>query len=214
MNAIYESELYHHGIKGMKWGVRRYQNKDGTLTAEGRKHFENYNTEKKLHDNVSKEAVKVWKKNPSLWKEYKYAGNVRYAAESDDFGRTLKQMSIKGSSYYNARKKYIEHKTINAQSIKEGEKIVKKIVNKRERQVEKDWKKGKGWDSNLGLYEPNPKYSKIVKKMKSKPTTMTITNPDGTKVVYKTSNKNGFSKEHQDRAKKAQKIYGSKVSYS
>lgn len=29
-------ELYHHGIKGMKWGVRRYQNKDGSLTEEGK----------------------------------------------------------------------------------------------------------------------------------------------------------------------------------
>lgn len=30
------NELVHHGILGMKWGVRRYQNKDGTLTAAGK----------------------------------------------------------------------------------------------------------------------------------------------------------------------------------
>ena len=33
------TELYHHGIKGQRWGIRRYQNKDGTLTAEGRQHY-------------------------------------------------------------------------------------------------------------------------------------------------------------------------------
>lgn len=31
------NELYHWGIKGMKWGIRRYQNKDGTLTSAGKK---------------------------------------------------------------------------------------------------------------------------------------------------------------------------------
>lgn len=34
MNA---NEFYHHGIKGMKWGVRRFQNKDGSLTDAGKK---------------------------------------------------------------------------------------------------------------------------------------------------------------------------------
>ena len=32
-------ELYHWGIKGMKWGVRRYRNEDGTLTDAGKKRY-------------------------------------------------------------------------------------------------------------------------------------------------------------------------------
>ena len=32
-----ENELYHHGVKGQKWGIRRYQNKDGSLTYAGKK---------------------------------------------------------------------------------------------------------------------------------------------------------------------------------
>ena len=34
-------ELYHHGIKGQKWGVRRFQNKDGSLTPAGEKRYDN-----------------------------------------------------------------------------------------------------------------------------------------------------------------------------
>lgn len=32
----YSKELYHHGIKGQKWGIRNYQNKDGSYTTKGR----------------------------------------------------------------------------------------------------------------------------------------------------------------------------------
>lgn len=35
----YSDELYHHGIKGQKWGVRRYQNEDGSYTPAGKKRY-------------------------------------------------------------------------------------------------------------------------------------------------------------------------------
>jgi len=48
MNYIYTPELYHHGILGQKWGVRRYQNSDGSLTDEGRIRYGRGNGSKKF----------------------------------------------------------------------------------------------------------------------------------------------------------------------
>lgn len=48
-------ELYHHGVIGMKWGIRRYQNKDGSLTRAGKKRYsEDYNETR----NIKRKGIK------------------------------------------------------------------------------------------------------------------------------------------------------------
>lgn len=48
-----EAYLEHHGIKGMKWGVRRYQNADGSLTDKGRLRYTDSATRKQLSSNLA-----------------------------------------------------------------------------------------------------------------------------------------------------------------
>lgn len=52
-----EDHLEHHGILGMKWGVRRYQNKDGSLTAAGRQRY--LNDDGSYNDTAKKEIPRM-----------------------------------------------------------------------------------------------------------------------------------------------------------
>lgn len=46
-NYTYPDYICHHGIKGQKWGVRRYQNEDGSLTSAGRRRLRKDNRERR-----------------------------------------------------------------------------------------------------------------------------------------------------------------------
>ncbi len=53
-----ENKLQHHGIQGMRWGIRRYQNKDGTLTQAGKKRHENRSDNVESHEDFMKAHTK------------------------------------------------------------------------------------------------------------------------------------------------------------
>lgn len=59
------NEIYHHGIKGQKWGIRRFQNKDGSLTAKGGKRYNgsDYKPRKSIGERISEHRTAVKRKN-------------------------------------------------------------------------------------------------------------------------------------------------------
>ena len=58
-----ENELYHHGVKGQRWGVRRYQNSDGSLTDAGKKRVAKLNAKINKADKKAIESFNSSKKH-------------------------------------------------------------------------------------------------------------------------------------------------------
>lgn len=67
-NMTMDDMLEHHGVRGMKWGIRRYQNKDGSLTAAGKRRLAKIQGKRAElegeEERLTKQPVKAKTKNP------------------------------------------------------------------------------------------------------------------------------------------------------
>ena len=85
---VSNNELYHHGIKGMKWGFRRFQNEDGSLKADGRKRYANDGEKSFNKNNETSSDVKphrkslIQKRREKLIEQYIQKGYGPKAAET------------------------------------------------------------------------------------------------------------------------------------
>lgn len=100
---LYYRELYHHGIKGQKWGVRRYQNPDGSLTSEGEEHYGLKNTDVKKYNDIVQKYKQQYDEGPrdELLKNHKSEMNkfIKDLNEDDVLKRNNLQFEISKGSY-------------------------------------------------------------------------------------------------------------------
>lgn len=114
-NSCY-NELYHHGILGQKWGVRRYQNADGSLTMAGKRRYNQelakVRAEEKVLKNREATAAKLKKleDRKQAVEDKKRELDGEKTKKSDDDGTTTESNSTtkKHSSLFTKEKKISE----------------------------------------------------------------------------------------------------------
>lgn len=159
MQRYDHDELRHHGTKGMKWGVRRYQNKDGSLTAAGRVRYGASKLGEKVSGAVKKKieerrVEKLRKKPLSKLSEAELKERIARLTEEKKAFDLQKQMSSIDQNQAVTGKRFVNgaiNKVIAPAAVDAG------------KQVLTSWLKKQGMDM-VGLGEAKDAFSTLKKE--------------------------------------------------
>lgn len=118
------NEIYHHGIKGMRWGIRRYQNKDGSLTPSGKKRSSNT-----IHEDYIKSHTKKSSKSMS---DAELRSRINRLEMEKKYNQLSTEHVNKGKAYLNKSNKLlttVATLTTTALTVYNNIDRIKKIVN-------------------------------------------------------------------------------------
>ena len=142
---IEDDDLYHWGIKGMKWGVRRYQNPDGSLTAAGKKRYTNPDGslnekgKKKFGNSVKSDAETPKRKTAKDMTDEELDKAINRARKEDEYNRLRPEPKeeIKDSNYKKLMTKVV-NEMIVPDVIQYGKNALQKALDKQANELLKD----------------------------------------------------------------------------
>ena len=134
-------DIYHHGIKGMKWGIRRYQNKDGALTKAGKKR-------------VAKEITKAYRKGLD--------NGHKNGDKSEEIQKARNAIKPERQAYASARSKLDALESEPFKDNNQRIKLFKKAYDSKKREYEEFAKEHPGSDVDEDLRGLDSEYKKAI----------------------------------------------------